>query len=147
VIGGQVAIYDGKEHDGALYYFLSPKQTFNLKTRAVEHGSAESLGQNTPAPAAATGESQATKYPVVLTVISAQRTNHGGYTTTDIVGYLSDDPRQTQLHMVCDTGVFSQGPDGKANRYPARYSGKSHQIKIAAREIGSDKVHESTCKY
>ena len=145
-ISGQVAIYDGKEHDGALYYFLSPGQTFNLKTRAVEHGGAESLARNTPAPAAAT-ESQASKYPVVLTVISAQRTNHGGYTTTDIIGYLSDDPGQTQLHMVCDTGVFSQGPDGKANRYPARYSGKSHQIKIAAREIGSDKVHESICKY
>ena len=77
----------------------------------------------------------------------AQRTNHGGYTTTDIIGYLSDDPRQTQLHMVCDVGIFSRGPDGKANTYPARYSGKSHQLKIAAREIGSDKVHESTCKY
>ncbi len=147
VIGGQVAIYDGKEHDGALYYFLSPKQTFNLKTRAMENGSAESLARNTPAPAAATGESQANKYPVVLTVISAQRTNRGGYTTTDIIGYLSDDPRQTQLHMVCDVGIFSRGPDGKANTYPARYSGKSHQLKIAAREIGSDKVHESTCKY
>ncbi len=145
VVGGQVGIYDGKEHDGAFYYFLSPGQTFNLKTRAVDHGSAESLARNTPAPA--TGESQANKYPVTLTVISAQRTNHGGYTTTDIVGYLSDDPRQTQLHMVCDAGIFSRGPDGKANTYPARYSGKSHQLKIAAREIGSDKVHESTCKF
>src|SRR5713101_5596151 len=143
VIGGQVAIYDGKEHDGAFYYFLSPGQTFNLKTRAVDHGSAESLARNTPVPAAATGESQANKYPVTLTVISAQRTNHGGYTTTDIVGYLSDDPRQTQLHMVCDAGIFSRGPDGKANTYPARYSGKSHQLKIGARAIGSDKVHES----
>jgi cyanophycinase len=147
VIGGQVAIYDGKEHDGTFYYFLSPGQTFNLKTRAVDHGSAESLARSIPAPAAATGESQANKYPVTLTVISAQRTNHGGYTTTDIIGYLSDDPRQTQLHMVCDAGIFSRGPDGKANTYPARNSGKSHQLKIGAREIGSDKVHEFTCKY
>jgi cyanophycinase len=147
VIGGQVAIYDGKEHDSAPYYFLSPKQTFNLKTRTVDHGSAEPLARNIPAPAAANGESQANKYPLALTVISAQRATRGAYTTTDIVGYLSDDPRQTQLHMVCDAGIFSRGPDGKANTYPARYSGKSHQIKIAAREIGSDKVHESTCKY
>jgi cyanophycinase len=147
VVGGQVAIHDGKEHDGALYYFLSPGQTFNLKTRAVDHGGAESLARNIPAPAAATGESQANKYPVALTVISAQRTNHGGYTTTEIIGYLSDDPRQTQLHMVCDAGIFSRGPDGKANTYPARYSGKSHQLKIQTREIGSGKVHEFTCKY
>jgi cyanophycinase len=147
VIGGQVAIYDGKEHDGASYYFLSPGQTFNLKARTVGQASAESLARNIPAPAAATGESQTNKYPLTLTVISAQRTTRGGYTTTDIVGYLSDDPRQTQLHMVCDAGIFSRGPDGKANTYPARYSGKSHQLKIAAREIGSDKVHESTCKY
>jgi cyanophycinase len=147
VVGGQVAIHDGKERDGALYYFLSPGQTFNLKTRAVENGSAESLARNTPAAAAATGESQTSKYPLILTVISAQRANRRGYTTTYIVGYLSDDPQKTQLHMVCDAGIFSRGPDGKANTYPARYSGKSHQIKIAAREIGSDKVHESTCKY
>jgi cyanophycinase len=147
VVGGQVAIHDGKEHDGALYYFLSPGQTFNLKTRAVDHGGAESLARNIPAPAAVTGESQANKYPVALTVVSAQRTNHGGYTTTEIVGYLSDDPRQTQLHMVCDAGILSRGPDGKPNTYPARYNGKSHQLKIQTREIGSDKVHEFTCKY
>jgi cyanophycinase len=147
VVGGQVVIHDGKDHDGAFYYFLSPEQTFNLRTRAVEHGGAESLARNIPAPAAATGESQTNKYPVVLTVTSAQRTNHGGYTTTEIIGYLSDDPRQTQLHMVCDAGIFSRGSDGKPNTYPARYSGKSHQIKVGAREIGSDKVHELTCKY
>jgi cyanophycinase len=143
VVGGQVAVHDGKEHEGAPYYFLSPGQTLNLKTRAVE----QTLARNTPAPAAATGNSQASKYPVVLTVISAERTNHNGYTTTDIVGYLSDDPRKAQLHMVCDAGIFSRGPDGKANTYPARYSGKSHQLKIGAREVGSDKVHEFTCKY
>jgi hypothetical protein len=143
VVGGQVAVHDGKEHEGAPYYFLSPGQTLNVKTRAVE----QTLARNTPAPAAATGDSQASKYPVVLTVISAERTNRNGYTTTDIVGYLSDDLRKTQLHMVCDAGIFSRGPDGKANTYPARYSGKSHQLKIGAREVGSDKVHEFTCKY
>src|SRR5260370_39696125 len=95
VIGGQVAIYDGKEHDGALYYFLSPKQTFNLKTRAMENGSAESLARNTPAPAAGTGESQANRYPVLLTVISAQCTNRARYTPPETIGCLSADPLQT----------------------------------------------------
>jgi cyanophycinase len=33
VLGGQVAVYDGKQHDGNLYYFLSPGQAFNLKER------------------------------------------------------------------------------------------------------------------
>jgi hypothetical protein len=86
-------------------------------------------------------------YPLVLTVLSAQRTNQRGYTTTHITGYLSDDPQQTQWHMVCDAGIFSRGPNGQANTYPARYSGKSHQVKIQTREMGSDKVHEYTCKY
>jgi cyanophycinase len=36
VIGrGQVAIYDGNRHNGALYYFLSPGQVFNLKERIL----------------------------------------------------------------------------------------------------------------
>jgi cyanophycinase len=33
VIGGQVAVYDGKQHNGAAYYFLSPGQVFNLRER------------------------------------------------------------------------------------------------------------------
>lgn len=71
----------------------------------------------------------------------------GAYTTTHIIGYLSDDPQRTQLHMECDAGIFSRGPDGKANTYAARYSGKSHQIKIQTREMGTDKIREHTCKY
>ena len=35
VIGAsKVAIHDGKEHDGKAFYFLSPGQKFNLKTRS-----------------------------------------------------------------------------------------------------------------
>src|ERR1035438_9777197 len=89
--------------------------------------------QSMPEPAGA--------YPLVLTVTSAQRSNSGGQITTHIIGYLSDDPQQTQLHMMCNGGIFSRGPDGKANTYPARYSNKSQQIKIQTREMGSDKVH------
>ena len=33
VLGGRVGIYDGKQHNGNLYYFLSPGQVFNLKER------------------------------------------------------------------------------------------------------------------
>jgi cyanophycinase len=36
VVGGQVAVHDGREHDGAGYYFLSSGQSFNLRTRSVE---------------------------------------------------------------------------------------------------------------
>jgi hypothetical protein len=31
VIGGQVAVYDGKGHNGVLYYFLSPDQVFDRR--------------------------------------------------------------------------------------------------------------------
>ncbi len=36
VVGGQVAIHDGKMHDGGLYYFLSSGQSYNLKSRSPE---------------------------------------------------------------------------------------------------------------
>jgi cyanophycinase len=147
VIGGQVAIYDGKEHDGALYHFLSPEQTFNLKTRVGEHV-AESRPASTSS--VATGKTQDGKknmYPLTLTVTSAQRFTGQGGTKTSGAGLLAskDDPNAAPEHIIieCDTGVFSRAGN---NIYPARIS-KPHQLKIAAREIGSDKVHESTCKY
>lgn len=86
------------------------------------------------------------KYPLTLTVTSAKRYNHSGYITTEIIGWLSDDPQRQQLHMTCDVGIFSIGPDGKANKYLARHD-KSHQIKIGTREMGKDKIREHTCKY
>lgn len=146
VIGGQVAIYDGKEHDGAPYYFLSPKQTLNLKTHVVER-----VAESSPASTStvATGNTQDSKniYPFTLTVTSAQRYTGQWGTKTSGAGLLSskDDPNAVPEHIIieCDTGVFSRPGN---NVYPARIS-KPHQLKIAAREIGSDKVHESTCKY
>jgi hypothetical protein len=87
-------------------------------------------------------------YPLTLNVTRAKRFNHNGYVTTEIIGSLSDDPEHKQLHMTCDVGIFSIGPDGKVgNQYPARHGSKSNEIKIAAREQGSDKVHEHTCKF
>jgi cyanophycinase len=146
VIDGQVAIYDGKEHGGALYYYLSPGQTFNLKTRIVEHV-AESRPASTSS--VATGKTQDGKnmYPLTLTVTSAQRFAGQWGTKTSGAGLLAskDDPNAAPERIIieCDTGVFSRAGN---NVYPARIS-KPHQLKIAAREIGSEKVHESTCKY
>ena len=94
--------------------------------------------QNSPADAA---------YPLTLTVLSAHRTTHLGLTTTAIVGELSDDPQKQQLHMECEGGLFSRGPDGKANVYAARHSSKPNQIKVQGRQLGSDKISEHTCKY
>ncbi len=147
VVGGQVAIHDGKEHDGALYYFLSPGQAFNLKTRTVTNAAA-SLQANIPNPADAVGgSSQASKYPLTLTVTSALRHVSNSGTTTTGVGVLTskDDPRKPpqRINFECDAGVFSRTGN---NTYPARVT-KPFQIKIEWREMGSDKVHESTCKY
>jgi len=147
VVGGQVAIHDGRDHDGALYYFLSPEQIFNLKTRTVAT-STESLQTNIPNPAgAAGGPSQGSKYPLTLTVTSALRHVGNGGTTTTGVGLLTskDDPSKPpqRIDFECDTAVYSRAGN---NVYPARVN-KPYQLRIEWREIGSDKVHESTCKY
>jgi hypothetical protein len=93
------------------------------------------------------GESQANKYPLILTVTSAARHTHKGVTTTTGTGVLAskDDPSKPpeNINFQCDTGVFSHA--GK-NVYMAR-AHKPYQLKIAAREMGSDKVKEFTCKY
>jgi cyanophycinase len=142
VMGGQVAIHDGKDHDGALYYFLSPGQTFDLKTRSV--APAESL----LIPGAVTTESASgSRYPLTLTVTSAQRRSHNGEMSTNGTGLLTwtGDPGKPaqRITFECDTGVFSRAG---SNVYPAR-SIKPYQIKIESREMGSDKVLEATCKY
>jgi len=92
VVDGQVAIHDGKDHDGALYYFLSSGQNFNLRTRAID-SSADSF---------TTALNPATeKYPLTLTATSAMRTIRFGSTTTRAVGILSDqnDPTKPPLRV------------------------------------------------
>ncbi len=86
-------------------------------------------------------------FPLVLSVTMAQRRGQNGFTITHITGYLSDDPDKKEMHMECDAAIFARGShQGVPNMYPAR-RGKPHQIKIQSREIGSDKLHEHTCKY
>lgn len=142
VMGGQVAIHDGKDHDGELYYFLSSGQTFNLKTRSAASPS-ETLPNNTPPSAS----SQSSRYPLTLTVTSASRQSRNGAITTTGAGVITfnDGSGKPPLRItfVCDTGVFSRSG---SNTYPAREA-KPYQIKIESREIGSEKTHESTCKY
>jgi hypothetical protein len=93
------------------------------------------------------GEPQASKYPLILTVTSAARHTHKGATTTTGTGVLTskDDPSKPPENIAfqCDTAVFRHAGN---NVYPARVH-KPYQLKIAAREIGSDKVQEFTCKY
>lgn len=93
------------------------------------------------------GESQTSKYPLVLTVTNAARRTHKGTTTTTGTGVLTskDDPSRPpeNISFQCDTGVYSHA--GK-NVYMARVH-KPYQLKITVREIGSDKMKEFTCKY
>lgn len=93
------------------------------------------------------GEPQASKYPLVLTVTSAARRTHKGATTTSGTGVLTsrDDPSRPpeNISFQCDTAVSSHAG---TNVYMARVH-KPYQLKIAAREIGSDKMKEFTCKY
>jgi len=92
-------------------------------------------------------ESQASKYPLILTVTSTARRTHKGITTSTGTGVLTskDDPSRPpeDISFQCDTAIYSHA--GK-NVYVARVH-KPYQLKIAVREIGSDKVKEFTCKY
>jgi cyanophycinase len=168
--GNQVAIHDGKKHDGdARYYFLSSGQTYNLRTRTLESPTtAESTPRNTapredatqnsspaitPAPAprnipaSAANTAQDGRYPLILKVTAARRFAGQSGIKTSGTGLLTSkaDPSSTPQDMVieCDTGVYSRAG---YNTYPARID-QPHQLKIAVRELGSDKTNEFTCKY
>jgi cyanophycinase len=125
VVGGQVAIHDGKRHDGASYYFISSGQAFNLTTRSI-------IDQPTP------------KYPLMLTVTAATRSEIKSVIKTVGEGVLeskdgSQPPKQIKLE--CDVSLFSVGK----NLYPARLEG--HKFKILARPVGSDRLTEFVCRY
>jgi hypothetical protein len=122
VVGGQVAIHDGKQHDGASHYFLSTGQAFNLTTRTV-------IDQPTQ------------NYPLTLTVTAATRT---GFKTIGAGVLESRDGSQqpTQIRLECEVSLYSVGK----NLYPARLDGE-HKLKILARPIDSDRLSEFACKY
>jgi len=122
VVGGQVAIHDGKTHDGKPYYFLSSGQSYNLKSRSPE-GQEES--------------------PLALRVITAQRARSPSGPVTRGAGVLES--RETSpsraIHYECGVSLYLGN-----TVYPARLDGE-HQIKIQAREANTDQLRAYTCKF
>lgn len=123
VVGGQVAIHDGKPHDGARYFFLSSGQSYDLKTRSVQPQDDS---------------------PLVLTVNNASRkTTQSGVLT---VGQGVLQPRigseSEQINFECGVSLYSVGK----NEYPARPDG-ARQMRVLAREVNTDKLGEHTCKF
>ena len=126
VVGGQIAIHDGKKHvGGASYYLLSSGQAYDLKTRSVV----------TP-----------DKSPLLLTPVTAARTPKpsGMGSTTAGRGVLQsrETSESERINYQCDVTLYSIGD----NVYPARPDGPN-RIKIQAREIDTDKLSEHTCTY
>lgn len=129
VVGGQVAIHDGKEHDGARYYFLSSGQAFDLRTRSLD-----------------TRDQTGEKYPLTLTVTTATRSQTKSGVKTVGVGLLeskdSSNPKSKRVGFECNVSLYSIG----GNPYPARAE-STNEIGILEREINTDKVRPYACKY
>ena len=129
VVGGQVAVHDGKQHDGAAYYFLSSGQAFDLKNRSLDKAS----------------ESQS-EYPLALSVTAATRSESKSGIKTVGTGTLesrnSSDAELKQINYECGVSLYSVGH----NIYPARPDG-THQAKILTREVDTNKLREYTCKF
>jgi hypothetical protein len=126
VVGGRVAIHDGKEHDGAPYYFLSSGQAFNLKSRSVD-------GPQTDA------------YPQTLTVTAASRTpSKSGIRTVGSGVLESRDNSQepTKVQIECDVSLYSVGN----NPYPARLG--PHELqRFPDRKLDPNTERQIHCPY
>lgn len=125
VVGGQVAIHDGKPHvGGEPYYLLSSGQAFDWKARSVVPDG----------------------LPFTLTPVTAVRTaraSGAGYLTAGRGILLSRSTSESQRVMYqCDATLYSIGN----NAYPARPDG-SNRLKIEARDLNTDKLNEYTCTY
>jgi cyanophycinase len=122
VVGGRVAIHDGNQHDGAPYYFLSSGQAFKLKTRSAD-------------------EPQTDEYPLTLAVTAASRTGKSRTVGSGVLKSRDNSQEPAKVQIECDVSLYSKGN----NLYPARLVG-SHEIRIKAREVNSDKLREFVCK-
>jgi cyanophycinase len=130
VIGGRVAIHDGTDHQGAGYYFLSPGETFNLRTRAVD---------------ASDASRNRAQYPLTLSVLKADRTKSQVGVKTVGSGLLNanqDLGEESKHHILfeCNVSLYASANKG----YPARRSLRNELV-VAARETDTDKVREFTC--
>jgi len=122
VVGGQIVIHDGKAHDGAPYYFLSPGQSFNLKTRL-------------PAPVA--------ESPLVLTVETATRSQKASSISTVGEGLLqSRDSSPIRVRYECGVSLYSAGGEV----YPAIQDGPG-RFRVEAREVNQDTLRDYSCRF
>jgi cyanophycinase len=126
VVGGQVAVHDGKKHiGGASYFLLSSGQAYNLKTRTIV------LQQ---------------KLPMTLTVTSASRTPRASGMGSSTIGVGQLESRETseseRINYQCAVSLYSIGN----NVYQAHPDGP-HRLKVEAREVDSDKLSEYSCTY
>jgi cyanophycinase len=110
VVGGQVAIHDGKRHNGAPYGFLSSGQSYNLKTRSTE------VEEESP-------------LALVVTAANRRARPSGSITTGTGILKARDGSQSSQITYTCDVSLYSLGN----NVYPAWPDGP-RQIKIRALE-------------
>lgn len=123
VVGGQVAIHDGKEHAGAPYYFLSSGQSFNLKTRSVN-------------------AMEASPFALRVTAATRYRTGSGVKTTGTGLLESQNNSNPENIRYECNVSLYSIGN----NAYPA-WQDTSHKIRILAREVNTDRLRQYTCNY
>jgi cyanophycinase len=130
VVGGQVAIYDGKDHDGAHHYFLSPGQAFDLKARALD---ASDEGVN------------AEQYSLVFKAMSASRSSGPDGILTVGTGQL--DPKggspqgEETVKYSCNVSLYSLG----GTPYPAHRDGPD-QMTIRTRAVDGDTLRDYPCR-
>lgn len=124
VVGGQVAIHDSKQHDGAPYFFLSSGQSYNMRARAAE------VREDSP---------------MTLTVTAAARTPTRLGATTEGEGLLQyRDNSQPQQHIKykCGVSLYSIG-----NNVYSVWPAGNRRVKIRAREVNTNRLLEYDCQY
>lgn len=128
VVGGEVAIHDGENHQGARYYFLSSGQGFDLRSRST------------------LSDLDNSGYPLTLRVLTAARTRTESGVKTSGSGVLESKDgsphKPTAVKIECDVSLYSLGN----NLYLARPDG-DHQLKIQTRAVDSDQLTDFACKY
>lgn len=128
LVGGQVVIRDGKQHDGATYYFLGPGDAFDVRTRSVETQYAHS------------------EYPLTLSVTSASRSQTQSRVSTTGIARLEPPAKSnagaTAVSFQCNVSLYSIG----GTPYPARMVG-TDRITVLARDVNTNQLREYACHY
>lgn len=126
VVGGQVAIHDGKNHDGKAYYFLNSGQAFNLKTRSP-------IQDDQPG------------FVLVFRPTTAMRSYTDGASQTVGTAILESrnaaNGESKEIRYACGGPLYTLGK----NPYAARFDGET-KISIRARDVASSDLREYDCK-